>query len=143
VKKVDYRVQGATRSELLKSDPAGEIAAEHLGRRTDDLDGDAVPGVAQFLQPFFAAKRQPSMEVVEVLGFVSSVADVVVECFVALDPVGHRVELGLERCEQILGLQANLPPLPAPWGIFGEVGNPGLICGRVHCSLWALAWRKK
>jgi hypothetical protein len=104
VKKVDHRVQGAIRSELLKSDPAGEIAAEHLRRRTDNLDGNAVPGLPHFLQPFVAANREPRMEVVEVLGLVSSVADVVVECFVALNPVGHRVVLGLERCEQVLGL---------------------------------------
>ena len=115
MKKEDESVQGAIRSELLKGDPAGEMAAEHLGRRTNDLDGDAVPGLAQFLQSLVAAKRQPRMEVIEVLGLVGSVADVVVECFVALDPVGHRVVLGLERGEQVLGRQANPPPLPAPW----------------------------
>ncbi len=38
---------------------AGEIIAEHLGRQTDDLEDDAVSGLAQFLQPFVAAERQP------------------------------------------------------------------------------------
>ncbi len=144
MKKEDEGVQGAIRSELLKGSPVGEIAAEHLLRRTNYLDGDAVPGLAQFLQPLVTAKRQPRMEVVEILGRVSSVADIVVECLVALDPVGHRVVLGLERGEQVLGRQANLPPLPAPRGIFREVGDPGFLCGRVHCicSLWLsiLAW---
>jgi hypothetical protein len=88
---------------MLKSDQAGDpVAAEHL-RPTDDLDGGTVPGLAQFPQPFVAAKRQPRMEVIEVLGLVSSFADVVVECFVALDPIRRRVVFGLERCAQVVG----------------------------------------
>ncbi len=88
---------------MLEGNLAGEIAAEELGRRADDLDGHAVPGLAQFLQALVAAKGQPRVEVVEVLGLVGSVANVVVECLVALDPVGHRVVLVGERGEQVLG----------------------------------------
>lgn len=88
---------------MLKSNQAGEVAAEHR-RPTDDLDGGAVLGLAQFPQPFVAAKRQPRMEVIGVLGLASSVADVEVEYFVALDPIRRRVVLSLERRAQVVGL---------------------------------------
>jgi hypothetical protein len=75
------------------------------------------------------------MKIVDILGIVCSIADIVVECGVALDPVGHRVVLLVEFREQVLGRHVNPPPFPAPGGIVLEVRDPGFVSICVHWTL--------
>lgn len=124
LEELDNRVQRAIPREVTKSVPARRIVVEDVGL-PDDGARDAVPSFPHLLEAFIPAKCQPCMEVGEVAGFVCNLIDVVVESFVALNPVRRRVVFLVQGREQIFGCHPKFPPLPAPGRIVLEIGSPG------------------
>ena len=66
---------------------------------------------------------------------MSSVADIIVECFVILDPVGYYIVLLVEFCKQVLGRYTNPLPFLALGGIVLKVRDLRLVSICVYCAL--------